>query len=259
MNFQRVVAGCMKMYGFNYAAAAPRPQSVEPASLPVEESTAGSDVTFRETKSMQYKMPTRQAPASIVAGPSSAYYQALRGVTIPSGLGSKALNAYDWRAYDGVNSDNFGISAEDTGGCEAEGRELVSEPALLALEELQIQAAPLVEAIGTDPIYEGLQADWIDCMADQDYNYSSPIEPATTAAVEASDLYEAGGTAGQWATLEAAEEDLAETTADCLTTTGYQAYLDGLSTQPEWLQFVTDNQELLDLAGGRTLAVGGNQ
>lgn len=260
MNFQNVVAGCMEDKGFNYDQAPPPPADTLGSVDPIEPSTSTGSTTFGVAKAQTYTMAKRTAIASGYAASSAKpYYYALRGVTLPS-TSDKYIATLDFRAYDGISVQSlpYGSTAAETGGCEAEGRRLVSEPAIAALLEAQDRAAPILAQLTTSEPMVAAVGDWSDCMvAEGAGTFESPDEPEMYLQDKAAKLLETTtSTSPEWEALKTEEVAVATATADCMDASGVSAELSEI-TSNEWAEFALENHHLLMLAGGRTLAEGG--
>lgn len=243
--------------GFTYSAHASIPVTASGSEL-LPAQLAGASPTFDAVSSAKYQMsPLSSGGQGIIASSTSAYMMALRGVTIKS----SSAATYDFRAYDGVNSAKHGTTASETGGCEAKGRTNVSEPALLAMRQVDVAAAPIFDDVLESDEALSVNSAWSSCMAAllpservfQDFVDAS-LEMDTKIA-----LVRSAGTptAAQWSALEAQETALASAATQCNSNSGVDAYL-STEVADLWETFKQSNLQLLERAGGRTFAIGGS-
>ena len=249
-------AGCMASQGYNYVPTPPPTTEVNVATLPHGYETAVPG-DFGARKTLTYSMAKQTAAgAGIVASNAAGYYQALRGVVITN-TSTKYLATLDFRAYDGVaiQSAPYGYTAAETGGCEAEGRIYVSEPALNALASLRSLAAPLAQELATDPEIAEANQDWSDCMIASDAGAYDTVDDVSAKFFEdASTMALNGATTAQWNAFESQEELIASKSMECI---DESQVVDVIVQETGWDSFVATNYSLFMLAGGQTFAEGG--
>lgn len=259
-NFQNVVSGCMESKGFTYKPAPPPPASTLGSVDPIVPSGSTNEASFGVASTQTYTMAKLTASAAgFAASNAKPYYFALRGVTISS-TSDKYVAKLDFRAYDGVaiQSIPYGSTAAETGGCEAEGRRLVSEPALSALLDAQERAASIFFLMATSEPMVDAADNWSACMsANGAGTFESPDEPEMYLQQKAAAILEAGTSSSpEWQELKNEEIEIATATAECLESSGVNSEIRAI-TADEWADFALQNYNILMLAGGRTLAEGG--
>lgn len=125
-NFQLFVRDCMEDEGWSYDMP-PVPDWWEPQFD--EDGATDAVETFMEPE------PLNLAPQSIG---NRAYLEVLRGQVI--GLAHPDDNGTrEFIAHDGINDPFYGSLADDTGGCEALGREHIVEPSIDAQEDVMAE------------------------------------------------------------------------------------------------------------------------
>ena len=181
INFQQVVKNCMEDEGYIYRIAPVPPETSMAATLPVADpapSTSTTSKTFNVTSSVRYEPPAvGYGGSGYVASNAPGYFLALRGFAVTS-TSEKYLKSLDRQAYDGVSSAKFGSTAAETSGCEAFGRRVVSEPAVAAMQQVDLAAAPVLGDFLFSDATDEANIAWSGCMLDNVYAYHSITEPS---------------------------------------------------------------------------------
>jgi hypothetical protein len=244
----------MTVQGYNYTIAPP-PNSQSSAVYFPSSDALDFSPDFNAVTQARYSMAPATSAQQGIRPPVDVTGQmrALRGVTIVPGGNS---GPYDWRAYDGASLPNFGYTADDTGGCEAEGRRLVTEPAIEAMEEVDQLAAPLLQLLLESPESVAVGTEWTDCMSDEGHMYLSPLDVGADMLSRAATGVASSYTTAQWNDLQTAEQQLANEFSACSEQSGLDDFIEG-TIADEWADFKASNLQLLNRAGGLTGATTG--
>ncbi len=251
LNFQAVVKNCMDDAGYVYQPAPAPPADTRAAALPVLDPapTAPTTKSFNVTSSVRYEPPAfGYGGPGYVASNAPGYFMALRGFTVAS-TSDKYLKSLDRQAHDGVNSTKFGATAADTKGCEAFARERVSEPAVAAMQQVDLAAGPILGDFLFGDATDAASVAWADCMQARGFSYTSVLEPSEDINSKSAALIESSAPDTAWTALETREQQTATNSDQCMLQSGLTVVIDG-DLQQAWEAFRDSNLTLLHRAGG---------
>jgi hypothetical protein len=259
-NFQKVVEGCMQAKGFYYRRTPSLPPNSSYQYFPSSETGDFTPDFNAATASTFVLAPALASTQGVGETNARSYMTALRGYQLPAG-GERKVYQYDWRAYDGASLPNFGYLGKETGGCEAEGRRLVTEPAAAALKQIDLLAAPLLETLLASEESEMYGSAWVDCMSARGYAYRDFMEPGVefrsrpplvSAPIDATQGPTQAETSSV-SSLAGQEAEVGEDFQACMDSSGMTNFID-TTVAAEWDAFKAQHLGLLRRAGGMTLA-----